>query len=147
MEKESQWSDFYDLLLHDTNTEETEDEWTSIEKTTKGNIKFQSLSTLDELPLDSDAQKSFHHIISQIEKKSSHLSSSSNSNTTITPLAVKASSFTHLENKKYYVPGSFISDEKTLSAKKSITRLLDTQTKVMIITFLIHIIYLWLNLY
>ncbi|CAO3620638.1 unnamed protein product [Cunninghamella blakesleeana] len=143
MEKESQWSDFYDLLLCDTNTEETEDEWTSIEKTTKGNIKFQSLSTLDELPLDLDTQKSFHKIISQIGQRATH-QPSWDSNIVTTDLRTNTS-LNCLDNKKIFMPGSFLSDEKLILSTKSITRLLDTQTRIIVIIFFIHIIFLWLT--
>ncbi|ORZ05430.1 hypothetical protein BCR42DRAFT_443761 [Absidia repens] len=69
MDLESPWSDFYDLLLQDeTSHSETEDEWTSVQKTARGQIECQSMSTTmdDTAPVDPEFQTFVNQVLATV---------------------------------------------------------------------------------
>ncbi|KAI8089138.1 uncharacterized protein BX664DRAFT_373184 [Halteromyces radiatus] len=69
MDSDSQWSDFYDLLLQeDDQVKETDDEWTSIKKTSKGQIEFQQCSTMDDPPKDVEFDSFVSQLLTQVNQ-------------------------------------------------------------------------------
>ncbi|CAO3593516.1 unnamed protein product [Absidia cylindrospora] len=135
MDLESPWSDFYDLLLQDeASHSETEDEWTSVQKTARGQIECQSMSTTmdDTASVDPEFQTFVNQVLATVSSSPpvaqrhyhfhhhnhrSDKSSSSNwtrtAATTTTTTSTSSPLSPHEDQKKAFslMPGTFINKE------------------------------------